>query len=205
MTAGTAQEAAPIAVTPAMLTEALHGFYLTIRGGSRQHKGQVDDPAGVADALHATLSRIAAERPPETGAGMPSWVTESLDDAKGRKLIESWQSVPGRGIVVIGGDMAETELRSEHDAKLFLAGISSALTAFHDGEAAPDRDDAAARELAALKAIHDREWHALWVMVREAGGSMFIPEGHLSAVPPLASLGMALEPGGMRINASEEP
>ena len=66
---------------------------------------------------------------------MPSWVRATLADRKARKLIESWQSVPGRGIVVIGADMAETELRSEHDAKLFLAGISSALTAFHDGEA----------------------------------------------------------------------
>ncbi len=67
---------------------------------------------------------------------MPSWVLDALDDDKRRKLILSWRLVPGRGIVVIGADMAETELTSEHDAKLFLAGISSAMTAFHDGQAA---------------------------------------------------------------------
>ena len=64
----TTQEARPIAVTPDMLTEALTEFYLTIRGGSRQHKGQVDDPAEGAGTLHATLSRIAAERAPDLPA-----------------------------------------------------------------------------------------------------------------------------------------
>ena len=66
---------------------------------------------------------------------MPSWVLDALDDNKRRRLIESWQQVPGRGIVVIAADMEEVELKTEQDAKLFLAGISSALTAFHDGEA----------------------------------------------------------------------
>ena len=33
--------------------------------------------------------------------------------------------------------MKETELLTEHDAKRFLAGISSAMTAFHDGQATP--------------------------------------------------------------------
>lgn len=65
MTTETTQETPPVAVTPAMLTEALDHFYLTVRGGSRQHNGQVDNPAEVASALHATLSRIAAERAPD--------------------------------------------------------------------------------------------------------------------------------------------
>ena len=67
---------------------------------------------------------------------MPSWVLDALDDDKRRKFILSWQAVPGRGIVVIGRDMEETELLTERDADRFLAGISSAMTAFHDGQAA---------------------------------------------------------------------
>ncbi len=53
--------------TRADLAEALTEFYLTVRVGSHEHKGQVADPAEVADALHATLSRIAAERSPDGG------------------------------------------------------------------------------------------------------------------------------------------
>lgn len=58
----TTQEAAPIAVTRDMLTEALDGFRLGVWGGSREHRGPVADPGEVAGALHATLSRIAAGR-----------------------------------------------------------------------------------------------------------------------------------------------
>jgi len=65
----------------------------------------------------------------------PGWVLDALDDNVRRKLIESWRRVPGRGLVVIAADMEEVELKTEHDAVLFLAGVSSALTAFHDGEA----------------------------------------------------------------------
>jgi len=64
-----------------------------------------------------------------------TWVLDALDDDKRRNLILSWQIVPGRGVVVIGADMAETELRTEHAASLFLAGISSALTAMVSGKA----------------------------------------------------------------------
>ena len=74
------------------------------------------------------------EQQPEAPA---TWVLDALDDNKRRRLILSWQRVPGRGIVVIAADMAEVELRTEGDARLFLAGISSAMTAFHGGEAAP--------------------------------------------------------------------
>jgi hypothetical protein len=69
-------------------------------------------------------------------ADMPSLVLDALDDNKRRKLILSWRRVPGRGIVVIAADMEEVELKTEQDARLFLAGISSAMTAFHDGQAA---------------------------------------------------------------------
>ncbi len=65
----------------------------------------------------------------------PGWVLDALDDNARRKLILSWRQVPGRGLVVIGADMAETELKTEDAAEAFLAGVSSAMTAFHDGEA----------------------------------------------------------------------
>lgn len=68
---------------------------------------------------------------------MPSWVLDALDDNTRRKLILSWRTVPGRGLVVVAADMEEVELKTEADAKLFLAGISSAMTAFHDGKATP--------------------------------------------------------------------
>ena len=68
-------------------------------------------------------------------AAMPSWVLDALGDNARRKLILSWQAVPGRGLVVVTADMEEVELRTEADAKLFLAGISSAMTMYHDGAA----------------------------------------------------------------------
>jgi len=64
-----------------------------------------------------------------------TWVLDALDDDKRRNLILSWQIVPGRGVVVIGADMAETELRTGRDAEMFLAGLASAECAVHDGEA----------------------------------------------------------------------
>lgn len=66
---------------------------------------------------------------------MPSWVLDALTDRARQKLVLSWQRTRDRGVVVVCADMEEVELRTERDAKLFLAGISSALTAFHDGEA----------------------------------------------------------------------
>ena len=65
----------------------------------------------------------------------PSWVLDALDDNARRRLILSYRPVPDRGLVVIGADMEEVELKTERDAVLFLAGVSSALTAFTDGEA----------------------------------------------------------------------
>lgn len=65
----------------------------------------------------------------------PSWVLDALDDNTRRKLILSYRLTIGRGIVVIAADMTEVELKTERDAELFLAGVSSAMTAFHDGEA----------------------------------------------------------------------
>ena len=88
---------------------------------------ELDDEAGAAIIL-AAIKALGVT------TDMPLWVTATLADRKARKLIESWEPVPGRGIVVVGVGV-EVELRSEHDAELFLAGLSSALTAFHDGEA----------------------------------------------------------------------
>ena len=68
-------------------------------------------------------------------ASMPSGVLDALDDNVRRHLILSWRRVPGRGIVVIAADMEEVELKTEGEARLFLAGLSSALTAFTDGKA----------------------------------------------------------------------
>jgi hypothetical protein len=71
-TTDTTQEAGRIAVSRDDLTQTLTEFWLTVRwGGGHQFKGQVADPAEVADALHATLSRIAAERAPDVQAAEP--------------------------------------------------------------------------------------------------------------------------------------
>ena len=50
------------------LAAALDGFWLTIAGEGRRVHGQIANPDEVADVLHATLSRIAAERAPDLGA-----------------------------------------------------------------------------------------------------------------------------------------
>lgn len=50
------------------LATALDGFWLTIAGEGRRMHGQIADPGEVADVLHATLSRIAAERRPDMPA-----------------------------------------------------------------------------------------------------------------------------------------
>ena len=65
-----------------------------------------------------------------------TWLLDALDDNARRKLILSWRRDPERGVVVIAADMEEIELRTKREAVLFLAGISSAMTAFHDGQAA---------------------------------------------------------------------
>jgi len=54
------------------LAAALDGFWLTIAGEGRQVHGQIANPDEVADVLHATLSRIAAERRPDMAAVLPS-------------------------------------------------------------------------------------------------------------------------------------
>lgn len=135
----TTETNAPAAISPARA--ACEAFWATVGAGpSIQEPGEAWNWAisqcatGAWEAAAKAAVGAAGRERDET---TPSWVLDALDDSKRRKLIESWQSVPGRGIVVIGADMEETELRSEHDAKLFLAGISSALTAFHAGEAAP--------------------------------------------------------------------
>lgn len=85
MTTETTQEAWPIEVTPGMLTEALTEFYLVVRSGSGRQKSQVADPAEVADALHATLSRIAAERGPVRVSEQwaVAYGSDDLNDGKG--------------------------------------------------------------------------------------------------------------------------
>ena len=50
------------------LAAALDGFWLTIAGEGRRVHGQIANPDEVADALHATLSRIIAERHPDMPA-----------------------------------------------------------------------------------------------------------------------------------------
>lgn len=55
----------PIEVTRDMLAQALTEFYLTVREGTGYLRGQIANPVTAADALHATLSRIAAERRPD--------------------------------------------------------------------------------------------------------------------------------------------
>jgi histone H3/H4 len=134
MTAETTQEAGRITVSRDDLTEALDGFYLTVRNDNDTDRawGQIADAAEVAGALHATLSRIAAERAPDADRWEPA--RYSLDGYAREHLVESWREVEGRGIVVIGADMAETELRTARDAEMYLAGLASAECAIHAGK-----------------------------------------------------------------------
>ena len=75
---------------------------------------------------------------PEAAVG-DGWEAACDDLARyARKhLIESFREVPGRGLVVIGADMAETVLETGRDAEMFLAALASAECAVHDGEATP--------------------------------------------------------------------
>lgn len=72
-----------IEVTTDDLTEALTSFRLSVRapGGHQAGQGEIDDPEEVARVLHATLSRIAAEREPDA---CPDDLTATLDQIKGR-------------------------------------------------------------------------------------------------------------------------
>ncbi len=65
-------------------------------------------------------------------------VTAALDQAQAYGLIISWREVPGRGIVVIAGDMAEHELLSDRDADLFCGALGGAVCALRDGKARAD-------------------------------------------------------------------
>lgn len=59
----------PIEVTRDMLVEALTEFRLSVRTSpGRQEEGPVGRPEATAGVLHATLSRIAAERAPDRGS-----------------------------------------------------------------------------------------------------------------------------------------
>lgn len=59
------------AITRDDLLHALTCFYLAVRDyRGHQYAGQIEFPDKVADALYATLSRIAAERKPDTAAGV---------------------------------------------------------------------------------------------------------------------------------------
>jgi hypothetical protein len=62
------------------LLEALTGFRLAVRNHrGYQEAGEIAHPEDVADVLHATLSRIAAERSPDLGAIDPDDLTQFLD------------------------------------------------------------------------------------------------------------------------------
>ena len=63
------------------------------------------------------------------------WITRQLTQYQGQKLILSWREVPGRGLVVIGADMAEWTLASDREAEVYLGGLASAVQAYHAGEA----------------------------------------------------------------------
>jgi hypothetical protein len=95
----------------------------------------------------------------------PGWVLDALDDNTRRKLILSWRQVPGRGIVVIGADMAEHDLTREKAegyvlgvadeaggtvtvgltgelAEGYAWGRASAACAIHDGQARDGGEEA---------------------------------------------------------------
>jgi hypothetical protein len=73
---------------------------------------------------------------------IPPWVASVLDGYRQQGLIVSWRRVADRGIVVVAADMSRVELKTERDAILFRAGVSSAITTYHgdpahDGGQAP--------------------------------------------------------------------
>jgi hypothetical protein len=74
-----------------------------------------------------------------------------------------------------------------------------------------DRAEAAEAERDRLQAKLDarREYdtyrRALWVLVRQFDGDVFLTSGQMENVPLMASLGCGREPGGLRIVAEEEP
>jgi hypothetical protein len=67
-----------------------------------------------------------------------------------------------------------------------------------------ERAEAAEAKLAA-QGEYETYWRALWIIVRQLSGSVFLTSAQMEAVPLLASLGVGREPRGIRINASEEP
>jgi tellurite resistance protein len=89
-------------VTRAELAEALTEFRLAVRTGAGYQSGPVGDPEGVAGVLHAALSRIAAERKPDSAP--------AADDAHARETgrVEDDQ---GR-VVIVGIDHGTVTLRT---------------------------------------------------------------------------------------------
>lgn len=68
-------------------------------------------------------------------------IRAALDAAATSGLIESWRPVPGRGPVVIAGDMAEWVLHSDREAGLFCGALSGAACAIADGKAGTETTD----------------------------------------------------------------
>jgi energy-coupling factor transporter ATP-binding protein EcfA2 len=108
---------------------------------------------------------------PDLTAGPETRTT--LDRAAASHLIESWRDVPGRGIVVIAGDMKEWELHSDREAELFCGALSGAVCALRDGKAVSEDIRArmeAAEQVCALYGwtggVHDSDHakalHELW-------------------------------------------
>jgi hypothetical protein len=95
-----------------------------------------DLPSDIAPVVARV--REAVEAAAGTGTPPPDeWESArySLDGYAREHLIESWREVEGRGLVVIGADERETELRTARDAAMYLAGLASAECAIHDGKA----------------------------------------------------------------------
>ena len=99
-----------------------------------------------------------------------------------------------------------------HEESRGLPGVTSPEAASHRPGAAivaapegnwRERAEAAEAKLAAQRE-YDTYRRALWVMVRQFGGSVFLTSGQMEDVPLLAGLGCGREPGGIRINAEEE-
>ena len=82
-------------VTRADLAAALDGFRLAVRThAGHQESGEIACPDEVAGALHATLSRIAAERSPDRPAKAPGAAGDPyareigrLADSQGREVV----------------------------------------------------------------------------------------------------------------------
>lgn len=68
-----------------------------------------------------------------------------------------------------------------------------------------ERAERAEADRDAFQSLYDNCWRALWIMVRQFGGSVFFTAKQLDEVPSLGTLGYGRQPDGLRVDAEVEP